>query len=61
MFRNQYSMIIYKSPLEIFVDRKNLFYDTYNQIMNKSPVELRKSLNVKFKKEEGIDFGGLSR
>ena len=54
-------MIIYKSPLEIFVDRKNLFYDTYNQIMNKSPVELRKSLNVKFKKEEGIDFGGLSR
>jgi len=54
-------MNIFKTNLIISVDRKNIFYDTYYQIMNKSPLELKKKLIIKFKEEEGIDFGGLLR
>jgi len=59
--RNHHEMHIFKANLEITIDRKNLFYDTYYQIMNKNPFELKKRLIITFKEEEGIDFGGLLR
>jgi len=46
---------------KIFIDRKSLFYDAYDQIMNKSPYELKKNLCIKYKNELGIDAGGLLR
>jgi len=45
----------------IEVDRNNLFNDTFNSIMCKSPQELKKRLKIKYKKEEGMDAGGLLR
>ena len=49
LFRNQYKMNMYNADLEIFINRKNLFYDTYDQIMNKTPFELKKKLHIKYK------------
>lgn len=44
------------------IERKNLFEDSFNQIMNKSGEDFAFSrLNVKFTEEEGVDVGGLSR
>jgi len=54
-------MNLYNADFEIFINRKNLFYDTYDQIMNKNPFELKKKLHIKYKGEEGIDAGGLLR
>jgi len=54
-------MSIYNGNLEFIIDRKSLFYDAYDQIMNKSPYELKKRLSIKYIKEEGIDAGGLLR
>jgi len=60
-FRNQYTLCMYNNIVDIFVDRKNLFFDAYDQIMSKNPVELKTILNIKYKGEEGIDAGGLLR
>jgi len=60
-FRNQYTALMYNNIVDIFIDRKNLFFDAYDQIMSKSPAELKTILNIKFKGEEGIDAGGLLR
>jgi len=54
-------MIIYNAKLEIVIERKSIFYDAYEQIMDKSPQELKRRLNIKYKREEGIDAGGLLR
>jgi len=61
LFRNQYSMSRYNTNLEIVIDRKKLFYNAYDQIMNKNPFVLKKTLNIKYNEEEGIDFGGILR
>jgi len=60
-FRSQYTMCVYDADLEISIDRKNLFYDAYENIMNENSRYLKKRLNIKYKKEEGIDIGGLLR
>jgi len=63
-FRNRYTINIYglyNSSLDIYIDRKSIFYDAYYQIMNKSPYELKRRLIIKYKGEEGIDAGGLLR
>jgi len=49
------------SNVIIEVDRNNLFNDAFNSIMCKSPQELKKRLKIKYKKEEGMDAGGLLR
>jgi len=51
----------YNTNLEIVIDRKKLFYNAYDQIMNKNPFVLKKTLNIKYNEEEGIDFGGILR
>jgi len=61
MFRNRYNMYIYNPNLEIFINRKTLFYDAYYQFMNKSPQELKRRLYIKYIGEEGVDAGGLLR
>jgi len=47
--------------LKIYIDRKSLFYDAYNQIMNKSVYKLKKGFHIKYIGEEGMDYGGLLR
>lgn len=47
--------------LPIRVRRKDIFQDSYNQIINKTPEELRGKLQVEFNGEEGNDAGGLTR
>jgi len=61
MFRNQYSLNPYNLNLNIYINRKSLFYDAYYQIMRKSPLELKSRLRIKYKGEEGLDAGGLLR
>jgi len=39
----------------ILVDRKYLFRDAFNGIMNKSSKELKRKLKIEYKKEKGID------
>jgi len=53
--------INYNENLEILIDRKSLFYDTYDQIMYRSHHELKKRLCIKYIGEEGLDAGGLLR
>ena len=55
-------MNLYNSDLEIVINKKKLFYDIYDQSMNKSPFELKKKiLYIKYKGKEGIDAEGLLR
>jgi len=54
-------MDIHNTKLEIFINRKSLFSNAYDQIMNKNPYELKKTLCIKYIGEIGIDAGGLLR
>jgi len=47
--------------LRLKVTRKNLFMESFNQIITKKPHELRGKLNVQFYDEEGVDAGGVAR
>lgn len=38
-----------------------LFQDSYRQVMKLRAKDLRKRLMVKFKGEEGLDYGGVAR
>ncbi len=60
-FRKHYSMNIVDKKLEIFINRESLFYDAYNEIMKKTPIELKKRISINYIGEEGIDAGGLLR
>jgi len=61
MLRSQEEMNTYNANLELVIDRKNLFRDAYDQIMNKSPLDLKRRLHIRYKEEEGLDIGGLLR
>jgi len=52
---------IFGPNLNIYIDRKSLFYDAHNEIMNKSVYELKKGFNIKYMGEIGVDCGGLLR
>lgn len=39
----------------------SLFQDSYRQVMKLRAKDLRKRLMVKFKGEEGLDYGGVAR
>nr|XP_039257572.1 E3 ubiquitin-protein ligase SMURF2-like isoform X2 [Styela clava]XP_039257694.1 E3 ubiquitin-protein ligase SMURF2-like isoform X2 [Styela clava] len=43
------------------VSRTEVFEDSYRQVMKMRPKELKKRLMVKFKGEEGLDYGGIAR
>lgn len=45
----------------IEISRNNIFEDSYKQVMKRKSVELHKRLLIKFKGEEGIDYGGIAR
>lgn len=38
-----------------------VFQESYRQVMKMRAKELRKRLMVKFKGEEGLDYGGVAR
>jgi len=52
--------IFFNQPI-IYINRKSLFYEAYNQIMNKTIYELKKGFGIKYLEEEGVDSGGLLR
>ncbi|XP_014672884.1 PREDICTED: E3 ubiquitin-protein ligase SMURF2-like [Priapulus caudatus] len=45
----------------IEVSREEIFEESYRQIMKMRPKDLRKRLMIKFKSEEGLDYGGIAR
>ncbi|CAH1273695.1 SMURF2 [Branchiostoma lanceolatum] len=45
----------------IEVSREEIFEESYRQVMKMRPKDLRKRLMVKFKGEEGLDYGGVAR
>lgn len=49
------------STTRIEVRRDQIFVDSYYQLRQREPDELKARLNVKFKGEEGVDAGGVTR
>lgn len=47
--------------VKIIVSRSNLFEDSFQEIMRKNAVDLRRRLYVQFRGEEGLDYGGVAR
>ncbi|KPM09387.1 E3 ubiquitin-protein ligase SMURF2-like protein [Sarcoptes scabiei] len=45
----------------IEVSREDIFEDSYRCILKLRPKDLRKRLMIKFKDEEGLDYGGIAR
>jgi len=43
------------------VSRSEVFEDSYRQVVKMRPKDMRKRLMVKFKTEEGLDYGGVAR
>jgi len=48
-------------PIGVEVDRNDLFYDSFRAFTRLSGEQLRSPLELKFKKEDGRDDGGLTR
>lgn len=47
--------------VKITVSRTNVFEDSFQEIMRKNPVDLRRRLYIQFRGEEGLDYGGVAR
>lgn len=47
--------------VKISVTRNNLFEDSFQEIMRKNPIDLRRRLYIQFKGEDGLDYGGIAR
>lgn len=47
--------------VKIVVTRNNIFEDSFSQILNLQPYDLRRRLYITFKGEEGLDYGGVAR
>lgn len=45
----------------IEVSREDIFEDSYRAILKMRPKDLRKRLMIKFRGEEGLDYGGIAR
>ena len=43
------------------VSREEIFEESYRQVMKMRPKELRKRLMIRFRGEEGLDYGGIAR
>eukprot|EP01128_Nolandella_sp_AFSM9_P012613 TRINITY_DN944_c0_g1_i2.p1 TRINITY_DN944_c0_g1~~TRINITY_DN944_c0_g1_i2.p1 ORF type:complete len:537 (+),score=146.77 TRINITY_DN944_c0_g1_i2:163-1611(+) len=50
-----------KGSLEIAVSRASMFEDSYEFIINLDALTLTRRLFIRFKGEEGLDYGGMSR
>ncbi|KNE58437.1 hypothetical protein AMAG_04007 [Allomyces macrogynus ATCC 38327] len=60
-FRSQPQMRPLQGQCKIKVSRNAIFEDSYNEIMRLPVAELKKKLVIIFDKEDGLDYGGLSR
>ncbi|RPA81827.1 HECT-domain-containing protein [Ascobolus immersus RN42] len=60
-FRSQPALRILSGQCHVKVRRHHIFEDSYAQIMQQNPNDLKKRLMVKFDGEDGLDYGGLSR
>uniref|UniRef100_A0A673YNF1 E3 ubiquitin-protein ligase n=1 Tax=Salmo trutta TaxID=8032 RepID=A0A673YNF1_SALTR len=49
------------SHVKISVSRQTLFEDSFQQIMNVKPYDLRRRLYIIMRGEEGLDYGGIAR
>ncbi|KIH62644.1 HECT-domain protein [Ancylostoma duodenale] len=47
--------------VKITVSRTNVFEDSFQEIMRKNAVDLRRRLYIQFRGEEGLDYGGVAR
>ena len=47
--------------VKLQVNRANLFEDSYQEVMRKSAIDLRRKLFVQFRGEDGLDYGGVAR
>lgn len=56
-----HSLQVPSGPCRIEVSRKSVFEHSYRAIMILRPKDLRKRLMVKFRGEEGLDYGGVAR
>lgn len=43
------------------LDRKDVFQESYAQVMNRKVEDLKGKLKIEFEGEEGEDVGGLTR
>jgi len=50
-----------QNHVKIVVSRSNIFEDSFGQILNLQPYDLRRRLYITFKGEEGLDYGGVAR
>ncbi|KAI9889943.1 MAG: hypothetical protein M1814_004666 [Vezdaea aestivalis] len=60
-FRSQPALRILAGQCHVKVRRAHIFEDSYAQIMQQNPNDLKKRLMIKFDGEDGLDYGGLSR
>ena len=47
--------------MKIKVSRNTVFEDSFDQIMKIRSQHLRRELHITFHREEGLDYGGLTR
>uniref|UniRef100_A0AC35TLM2 E3 ubiquitin-protein ligase n=1 Tax=Rhabditophanes sp. KR3021 TaxID=114890 RepID=A0AC35TLM2_9BILA len=47
--------------VKLTVSRNNMFEDSFQDVMRKNAVDLRRRLYIQFKGEEGLDYGGIAR
>ena len=50
-----------QNHVKIVVSRGNIFEDSFGQILNLQPFDLRRRLYITFRGEEGLDYGGVAR
>jgi E3 ubiquitin-protein ligase NEDD4 len=60
-FRSQPALRILAGQCHVKVRRSHIFEDSYAEIMQQTPADLKKRLMIKFDGEDGLDYGGLSR
>lgn len=48
-------------PCKISINRKRIFEDSFRAVIQLSPRDLKKRLLIKFRGEEGLDYGGVAR
>ncbi len=60
-FRSRYAMLMFNVNLIIYIRRERIFFDAYDEIMNKTLSELKKRLRINYLGEYSTDAGGLLR
>ena len=60
-FRSQPGMRPQPGKCQIKVRRNHIIEDSYAEIMRQTPNDLKKRLMIKFKGEDGLNYGGIER